>query len=276
MMPSLLPTYFVSHGGGPWPYMEGPFRRTFDELERSLLAMRAELADAPRAVLVVSGHWEEDRFTASSAERPGMLYDYQGFPDYLYEIAYRAPGSPALAERVRGLLEAEGLPAGLDPGRGFDHGTFSIMKPLYPEEAIPLVQLSLQAGLDPALHIAAGKALAPLRREGVLIVGSGLSYHNLRAMRTPDGYAASRRFDEWLRETMTEVAPAEREARLLRWTEAPAARAVHPHEDHLLPLMVAVGAAGDAPASVSYHQEDFSGGLAVSSFRLGAPPGEAA
>lgn len=271
-----LPTYFVSHGGGPWPYMDGSFRRMFDELEGSLVAMRAELADVPTAVLVVSGHWEEARFTASSGERPKMLYDYQGFPDYLYKIAYNAPGSPSLAERVRALLAAAGFAAGLDSERGFDHGTFSIMKPLYPEETIPLVQMSLQTGLDPAHHVAAGRALAPLRDEGVLIVGSGLSYHNLRAMRTTDGYAASRLFDAWLRQTITEVPPAEREARLLRWAAAPAARDVHPREDHLLPLMVAAGAASDAPATVTYHQNDFSGGLSVSSFRFGTPPGGAA
>lgn len=267
-----LPTYFVSHGGGPWPYMEEPFRRKFDKLESSLVQMRSELADAPKAVLMVSAHWEKDGFTASSGERPGMEYDYSGFPAYLYEITYRAPGSPELAQRVRELLAAQGLPTGLDPERGFDHGTFSIMKPLYPEEDIPLVQLSLHAGFDPALHVAAGKALAPLRDEGVLIVGSGLSYHNLPAMQGTSGYEPSRAFDAWLRKTLIDAPPEEREARLLRWTDAPFGREVHPREDHLLPLMVAVGAAGDAAGSLSYHQTDFYGGLTVSSFRFGAPP----
>lgn len=267
-----LPTYFVSHGGGPWPYMDGPFRRNFDELESALVAMRAELANAPKAVLMVSAHWEQRGFTASSGERPGMEYDYSGFPAHLYEIHYRAPGSPSLARRASALLAAQGLPTGLDPARGFDHGTFSIMKPLYPEEDIPLVQLSIHAGFDPALHIAAGRALAPLRDEGVLIVGSGLSYHNLPAMRGTSGYEPSRRFDDWLRATVIDASPEEREARLLRWTDAPSARAAHPREDHLLPLMVAVGAAGDAPGALSYHQADFWGGLSVSSFRFGAPP----
>jgi len=201
-----------------------------------------------------------------------MEYDYYGFPDYLYEIAYRAPGSPALAARVAELLASRGLPVGLDPERSFDHGTFSIMKPLYPEENIPLVQISLQADFDPKLHIAAGQALAPLRDEGVLIVGSGLSYHNLTAMRGTSGHEPSRRFDAWLQETLIEAAPKDREACLLRWKDAPAARAAHPREDHLLPLMVAVGAAGDARAALSYHQADFSGGLTVSSFRFGEPP----
>lgn len=267
-----LPTYFISHGGGPWPYMDGDFRRNFDQLESSLVRMRAELANKPKAVLVVSGHWEEDAFTLSSAPQPGMEYDYSGFPAYLYEITYRAPGAPELAARVADLLAGQGLPTGLDLERGFDHGTFSIMKPLYPEEDIPLVQISLHRGFDPALHISAGKALAPLRKEGVLIVGSGLSFHDLRAMRNGDGLVPSRQFDAWLRETLIDASPAEREARLERWTEAPSARAAHPREDHLLPLMVAVGAAGEAPGSVSYHQSDFYGNLTVSSFRFGAPP----
>lgn len=267
-----LPTYFVSHGGGPWPYMDGEFRRRFDELERSLVRMRTELADAPKAVLVVSGHWELDAFTLSAAARPGMEYDYYGFPAYLYHIAYRAPGSPELAARAVELLTAQGMPAALDHGRGFDHGTFSIMKPLYPEENIPLVQMSLHAGFDPDLHIAAGKALATLRDEGVLIIGSGLSYHNLRAMQDDSGYEPSRLFDAWLESTLSDTPPYEREARLKSWTAAPCARAVHPREDHLMPLMVVVGAAGDEPASLSYHQSDFLGGLSVSSFRFGAPP----
>ncbi|ATY34897.1 DODA-type extradiol aromatic ring-opening family dioxygenase [Sphingomonas psychrotolerans] len=267
-----LPTYFVSHGGGPWPYMDGEFRRRFDELEGSLVRMRAELDNMPKAVLVVSGHWEKEAFTLSSAARPGMEYDYYGFPPHLYEIAYRSPGSPALAERAAGLLAARGLPTDLDPQRGFDHGTFSIMKPLYPEEDVPLVQVSLHASFDPALHIAAGKALAPLRDEGVLIIGSGLSYHNLQAMQTGAGHEPSRQFDAWLRETVLDTPPHERERRLVQWTGAPSARAVHPREDHLLPLMVVAGAAGTEPASLSYHQSDFFGGLSVSSFRFGEPP----
>lgn len=268
-----LPTYFVSHGGGPWPYMDGPFRREFDVLESALVRMRAELSDQPQAVLVVSGHWEREAFTLSSAARPGMEYDYSGFPADLYEIAYRAPGSPELAELAAALLAGAGLPTGLDRARGFDHGTFSIMKPLCPDEDIPLVQLSIHVGFDPALHIAAGRALAPLRDEGVVIVGSGLSYHNLPAMRGSTGYEPSRRFDAWLRETMIDVSPDEREARLLKWADAPCARAAHPREDHLLPLLVAVGAAREAPASLAYHQDDFQGGLSVSSFRLGEAPG---
>ncbi|MEE3622942.1 class III extradiol ring-cleavage dioxygenase [Nitrospirillum sp. BR 11752] len=267
-----LPTYFISHGGGPWPYMTGEFRRHFDKLEQSLIEMRAELRDLPRSVLVISGHWEDDGFAISSGERPGMVYDYGGFPEYLYHIRYAAPGSPELARRVRELLGAAGIGARLDPARGFDHGTFSIMKPLYPDEDIPVVQLSLNVGLDPALHIAVGRALAPLRDEGVLIMGSGLSFHNLSRMSTEASRESSRQFDDWLQQTVIHAAPDARVARLLDWEQAPAARRAHPREDHLIPLMVAVGAAEAEPATLSYHQTDFAGGITASSFRFGPLP----
>ncbi|MBR1175317.1 dioxygenase [Bradyrhizobium sp. KB893862 SZCCT0404] len=267
-----LPTYFISHGGGPWPYMTGEFRANMVKLERSLIDMRRELGDAPRAVLAVSGHWEEEGFAISSAKKPGMVYDYSGFPDDLYHIRYAAPGSPALARRVQDLLRAQSIEARLDSARGFDHGTFSIMKPLYPEEDMPVVQLSLDARMDPAHHLAVGGALAPLRDEGVLIIGSGLSFHNLRLMRGTSAYEPSRQFDAWLQETLVRAAPNERAQRLIGWERAPAARIAHPREDHLLPLMAVVGAAWDEPGATTYHQTDFFGGLTASSFRFGNPP----
>lgn len=270
---SRLPTYFVSHGGGPWPYMNGEFRRNFDRLEQSLVEMRAELGDAPKAILVISGHWEGEGLAISSGAKPGMVYDYSGFPEYLYHITYGAPGSPELAKRVQELLRAGGIEAQLDPTRGFDHGTFSIMKPLYPGEELPVVQLSLDAGYDPALHLAVGRALAPLRDEGVLIIGSGLSYHNLQEIRGTGGYEPSRRFDDWLQQTLIHMPPDVRAERLLAWEKAPFARAAHPREDHLIPLMVTVGAAEDEPGAVTYHQSDFFGGMTASSFRFGNAPG---
>lgn len=267
-----LPTYFISHGGGPWPYMNGAFRHNFDKLEQSLIAMRHELGDAPRAVLMVSGHWEEEGFAVSSGEQPGMVYDYYGFPDYLYHVHYRAPGSPALARQVQQLLQDGGIGARLDPVRGFDHGTFSIMQPLYPGEDMPIVQLSMDRTLDPALHLQLGRLLAPLREQGVLIVGSGLSYHNLREMRGSSGVEPSRVFDGWLQQTLIESSPADRTEHLKRWVQAPLARAAHPREDHLIPLMVVVGAAEHEPGAVTYHQNDLMGGITASSFRFGAPP----
>ncbi|ASS53964.1 DODA-type extradiol aromatic ring-opening family dioxygenase [Rhizobium leguminosarum] len=272
MKTSRLPTYFLSHGGGPWPYMTGGFRSNFDKLEQSLIEMRAELQDLPKAVLVVSGHWEERGFAVSSGSNPGMVYDYNGFPDYLYQIKYGAPGSPELARHVQDLLHSAGIDARPDPTRGFDHGTFSLMKPLYPNEDIPVVQLSLDAGYDPALHLKVGRALAPLREEGVLIIGSGLSYHNLSAIQGTAGHGPSRQFDAWLQETLIRSPSETRTERLVEWEKAPAARAAHPREDHLIPLMVAVGAAEDEPGAVTYHQKDFAGGLTASSFRFGDVP----
>jgi aromatic ring-opening dioxygenase catalytic subunit (LigB family) len=243
----------------------------FDRLEQSLFDIRRELGDAPRAVLAISGHWEEKGFAISSAEQPGMEYDYSGFPPHTYQIKYKAPGSPELAARVQRLLEGGGIGARLDPERGFDHGVFSIMKPLYPGEDIPLVQLSIDRSYDPELHLKLGRLLAPLRDEGVLIIGSGLSYHNLREMRGNEGAEPSRQFDAWLQETLA-AAPAERTERLIRWERAPMARAAHPQEDHLIPLMAAVGAAENEPFALVYHQKDFGGGITASSFRFGALP----
>jgi aromatic ring-opening dioxygenase catalytic subunit (LigB family) len=261
-----LPTYFISHGGGPWPWLDGPFRRQFDRLEASL----ADIASAvgkPKAVLMISGHWEADRPTVQSGERPGMVYDYSGFPPHTYSIRYAAPGSPQLAQRVKELLEAAGIPAALDPQRGFDHGTFAPLQAMYPDADVPVVQLSLKSGYDPAEHLAIGRALAPLREEGVLIVGSGLSWHNLRMM----GAAAkepSEAFDAWLHAALS-AAPAERARNLEEWTSAPSARLAHPEEDHLVPLMVAVGAAEGEPATRVYHEQGFMGGVTASSYRFG-------
>ena len=268
---SRLPTYFLSHGGGPWPYMDGAFRRNFDRLEQSLVEIRRELGEAPRAVLVVSSHWEETGFAISSGEQPGMLYDYSGFPEHTYHVRYGAPGSPQLARRVQALLQAGDIDARLDPERGFDHGTFSLMKPLYPDEDIPLVQLSIDRGYDPELHLQVGRLLAPLRDEGVLIIGSGLTYHNLREIRGA-GEEPSRVFDAWLQDTLIDATPQMRTERLTHWDQAPLARAAHPQEDHLIPLMAVVGAAESEPAALIWHQNDFFGAVTASSFRFGELP----
>ena len=268
MAQTRLPTYFLSHGGGPWPYMDGPFRENFHALEASLKRIPQELGSKPRAVLMVSGHWEAPGFEVMAAERPGMVYDYGGFPPHTYHIKYPAPGDPALAAQVRGMIEAAGLPSALNAEQGFDHGAFTTMFPMYPEADVPMLQLSLQQGYDPATHLALGRALAPLRDQGVLIVGSGLSYHNLRAF-GPAAKTASALFDAWLQQALTQATPAERSALLLRWSEAPAARQAHPREDHLLPLMVAVGAAEAEAGALIYHEDAFMGGVTASSFRFG-------
>lgn len=266
-----LPTYFVSHGGGPWPYMKEQLGGKFDKLEASIVDMRRQLGERPRAVLVVSGHWEAPEFTVSASARPPMVYDYSGFPEHTYHVTYAAPGSPELAARTQAMLEAGGLSCRSDAERGFDHGTFSMLQPLYPEADVPVVQLSLKAGYDPVTHIRAGQLLAPLRDEGVLILGSGLSYHNLRQW-NPSATEPSRQFDAWLQQTLVRSRGAERLARLAAWTTAPSARAAHPREDHLLPLMVAVGAAEEDAGVCVYHEEDFMGAICVSSFRFDSNP----
>jgi aromatic ring-opening dioxygenase catalytic subunit (LigB family) len=230
--------------------------------------MPAQIGVTPRAVLMISAHWEEREFTVMSHPHPPMIYDYSGFPEHTYHIQYGAPGAPALAERIRGLLQAAGIDARLDATRGFDHGMYAPLAVIYPAADVPVVQLSLKHGLDPKLHLALGRALAPLREHGILIVGSGLSYHNLRAF-GPAGKAASTAFDQWLRRTLLGTSPTERAAGLIDWQEAPAARQAHPREEHLLPLMVAVGAAGDDAAECVYHEDAFAGGIAVSSFMFG-------
>jgi len=270
-MSETLPTYFISHGGGPWPWMKHEQPGVFDALEKSIVDVRQELKDRPKAVLMISGHWEEPAFTVSSGEHPGMVYDYYGFPDYTYRIHYDAPGSPELAQRVQDLLRGGGVGAHLDPQRGYDHGTFSLMQPLYPEAQVPLVQLSLQRRLDPVLHLQIGRLLKPLRDEGVLIIGSGLSFHNLR-LRDARAQMPSHAFDAWLQHTLVDSPPHERTWQLEHWEQAPYARVAHPREDHLLPLMVAVGAAEDEPGACVYHQDDMLGYWTASSFRFGAVP----
>jgi aromatic ring-opening dioxygenase catalytic subunit (LigB family) len=270
-MTTRLPSYFVSHGGGPWPWMKEQYGAAYDQLEASLADIRRQLGPRPKAVLVVSSHWETEGFMVSSNPAPGMIYDYGGFPPHTYQIHYPAPGNPQLAARVAKLLTAAGHPAGLDPERGLDHGTFSMLRPIYPQADMPVVQLSIHHGYDPAVHLAVGRALAPLRDEGVLIIGSGLSFHNLRQF-GPGGALASRAFDSWLQHVLLELSALEREQAMLGWSEAPYARHAHPREDHLVPLWVALGAAEQEQAACVYHEEAFFGALTVSSFRFGTAP----
>ena len=139
---NVLPTYFISHGGGPWPAMKTEMPGVYDRLEASLQAMAREVG-TPNAVLMVTGHWEEDEFTVGSGAAPGMIYDYSGFPEHTYKIRYPAPGSPDLARRANELLRSAALAARLDQTRGFDHGTFVPMMVAYPKADVPVVQISL-------------------------------------------------------------------------------------------------------------------------------------
>ncbi len=248
--------------------MDGEFRQRFTALEASLKALPGQLPERPKAVLMVSGHWESDVFEVMGAAQPAMLYDYGGFPPHTYQVRYAAPGAPVLAQQVADLIERAGLPSRLDEQRGFDHGAFAPMAIMYPDADMPMVQLSLQHGEDAALHLQLGRALAPLRDEGVLIIGSGLSFHNLRQF-SASGATASRQFDQWLQTTLGLPTAEQRSTALQAWAQAPAARLAHPQADHLIPLMVAQGAAADEPGTCIYREEDFFGGLTVSSFRFG-------
>lgn len=147
-----LPTYFLSHGGGPWPWLTGSVRDHYRKLEASLKAIAQELGGKPRAVLVISGHWEADEFSVMASAHPGMVYDYSGFPEHTYTIRYRAPGSPELAGRVQDLLAAAGLVARLDPTRGFDHGCFVPLAVMYPDADVPVVQVSLKVSATTPQH----------------------------------------------------------------------------------------------------------------------------
>lgn len=267
-MANTLPTYFLSHGGGPWPFMKEQYGATYDVLEASLADIPRQIGVRPSAVLVVSGHWEEDEFALSSNAAPGMIYDYGGFPSHTYQVKYPAPGAPDVAAQAAALLAHGGFDASLDPHRGFDHGTFSMLYPVYPNADVPVVQMSLRHGFSPQEHLDAGRALAPLRDEGVLIIGSGLSYHNLHQF-GPSGRLASHEFDAWLQFALLELPSAERTSALLHWDLAPHARMAHPREEHLMPLLVAYGAAEHEAAACVYHEDDFFGSLAVSSFRFG-------
>lgn len=271
MNQSRQPALFLPHGGGPCFFMDwtwGP-PDTWHATQRFLEGVQASLPAPPKALLVISGHWEERAFTAGSAAAPDLIYDYSGFPPHTYQLKWPAPGDPQLARRVADMLRAAGLPAGLSPTRGYDHGVFVPLKVAFPEAQIPVVTLSLaterEGNLDPALHLAAGRALAPLRDEGVLIVGSGMSFHNLRAYFRPETRESARTFDTWLTKAVESPA-AERDRLLRNWASAPEARFAHPREEHLIPLMVAAGAGGDAPGRRIFHDEPM--GAAISAYRF--------
>jgi aromatic ring-opening dioxygenase catalytic subunit (LigB family) len=236
-----------------------------DELREYLVSVALLPAEPPRALLCVSAHWEEPAFTVMSGSEPPMLYDYYGFPPESYRVRWPAPGAPDVALRVRELLSAAGLPNASDSARGFDHGTFVPLKLAYPNAELPCLQLSLRRGLDPEEHLALGRALAPLRDEGVFIIGSGMTFHNLRAF-GPQSAAPAEEFDGWLRKAAT-LPEAERNAALSRWTEAPSARRAHPREEHLVPLFVAAGAAGADRATVPYNGTFM--GLRLSAYHFG-------
>ncbi|MDP1918418.1 MAG: class III extradiol ring-cleavage dioxygenase [Myxococcales bacterium] len=266
--PNRMPLAFVPHGGGPWPFVDVGFGPKDQEnrLREYLVSVGSVPKTKPKALLVISAHWEEAVPTVMTSPKPPMLYDYSGFPPESYQVQWPAPGAPDVAKRVRSLLEAAGIPSAEDNARGFDHGTFVPFKLAWPNADIPTLQLSLKAGLDPAQHLAIGRALAPLRDEGVFILGSGMTFHNLRTLFNGSGGPASEAFDAWLQETM-KLPTTQRDARLIEWSKAPGGRASHPREEHLVPLMVIAGAAGDDPASIPYADRYFD--VRLSAYHFG-------
>jgi aromatic ring-opening dioxygenase catalytic subunit (LigB family) len=261
------PALFLPHGGGPCFFMDwtwGP-ADTWDKTQRFLEGVAATLPEPPGALLVISGHWEEPAFTASAALEPKLIFDYSGFPAETYRLTWPAPGDPELAARVKSMLTEAGLPSASSSNRGFDHGVFVPLKVAFPDAKIPVITLSLAASLDPALHLAAGRALAPLRDQGVLIVASGMSFHNLRGYFRPETPERARAFDAWLTRAV-ESPGTERAAQLMAWRSAPFATYAHPREEHLLPLMVAAGAGGDAPGKRVFGDEPM--GAAISAYRF--------
>lgn len=239
--------YYLPHGGGPLPLLGDP---NYARLGQMLGGLGPALAEH-EAVIVVTAHWECPVVNLTSAPRPSMLYDYNGFPDAAYKFQYTAPGAPELAASVAHALNAHGLACQLDAKRGYDHGTFVPMMLMRPQADIPVLQMSLLDSLDPAAHIGVGRALGDLANRNVAIVGSGFSFHNMAALMgrlgaaEAEGQRLARAFHEWLEENVCapDVAPERRAHALESWSHAPGARFCHPREEHLLPLHVCLGAA---------------------------------
>lgn len=237
-------TLYISHGGGPLPLLGDP---NHSELVAQLRAL-GERLPRPSAIIVVSAHWEEQVPTVTSGAQPPLIYDYTGFPPESYEIRYPSPGAPELAARVHQALSQAGLEPQQDPERGFDHGLFVPLKLMYPAADIPCIQLSLLKSLDPAAHIALGQALQSLEWDNLLVIGSGFSFHNMRAFFEPataESDTRNKAFEDWLTETLSnpDLDETKRTERLINWSNAPEARYCHPREEHLLPLHVCYGLA---------------------------------
>lgn len=232
----LMPIIYIPHGGGPMPLLNEPGHKSLIDFLKNI----HQDIPPPNAILMISAHWESRIASISSSEHPRMMYDYRGFPPECYTYKYPAPGNPILAKTVANLLGSHGIECHLDPLRGYDHGTFVPLMLMYPNADIPVVQLSLLQSLDPAKHIALGEAISALRRQGILIIGSGLSFHERTGTQE-----SSIEFDDWLTQTLASSSIQETKNKLIHWESAPSARNCHMREDHLLPLHVCFGAAID-------------------------------
>lgn len=264
-----LPSTYLPHGAGPCFFMDWNPPDTWQRMGDYLRSLLATLPQRPRGIVLVSAHWLADAFTVTGHPQPSLLYDYSGFPAHTYDLDYPAAGDPALAAEVVDRLQAAGLPANVDADRGFDHGVFIPMKLVAPKADIPIVQLSLSNTLDADLHLRAGAALADLRDAGIWIVGSGMSFHNMRGYGNPAFAPVSDTFDHWLTDAV-QAEPARRNILLREWETAPAARLSHPPraEEHLLPLHVIAGAAGDATGHKTFSDRVLH--TTISAFQFGS------
>ncbi|UTW58876.1 dioxygenase [Kordiimonas sp. SCSIO 12603] len=239
-----MPILFVSHGGGPLPLM-GDIRHA--DMVETMQALKKKLPK-PKAILMFSAHWEEKQVQVTGAEKPELIYDYYGFPKEAYEILYPTTGAPFLAASTHQILCDAGIDTIVNSERGFDHGMFVPLKLLFPEAGIPVVQISMHRNLDPEFHINLGKRMAELRRKGVMIIGSGMTFHNMRALRQrgrTENINKNRAFHRWLDQALKapNISEEERASALSGWADAPHARYCHPREEHLLPVHVCYGAA---------------------------------
>lgn len=251
-----LPALFLSHGSPMLVFEDIPARH--------FIAGLAGMIEPPKAILCVSAHWETERPTVSAATAPETIHDFYGFPDELYRLRYPAPGAPALARRVVELLDEASIGGAIDPSRGLDHGAWNPLLLIYPNADVPVAQLSIQAHLDPAHHAKIGRALQPLRGEGVLVLASGGAVHNLRQFHidreTPAPWAVS--FEEWL---TGRIAAGDEDALLAYRQQRPEGRLAHPRDEHLLPLFVALGAGGGV-AGRPLHRSFAHGSLSMAAF----------
>lgn len=242
--PERMPTWFIPHGGGPCFFMDWSPANAWDKMAAFLRGLASTLPYKPKAIIVISAHWLEQTVSVTGAQNPELIYDYYGFPAHTYELKYPAKGDPGLAKEIAAVLQEAGIASNVDSARGFDHGMFIPMMLMFPDADIPVVQLSLNSNLDPQTQINLGRTLEKLRDEGVLIIGSGMSFHNMRGYGNPQFGPVSDEFDRWLTDAV-ESDPGKRNADLIHWDSAPSARLCHPprQEEHLLPLMVVSGAA---------------------------------
>lgn len=256
----MLPTLFLSHGSPLHALEPGPVGALWASLGREL--------PRPRALLVASAHWDTNLPLLTGAPKPETIHDFFGFPEPLYRIRYAAAGAPGLAARALALLKEAGFTAAIEGCRGLDHGAWSPLLYMYPQADVPVVQLALQTAFGPRHHYRVGQALAALRGEGVLVIGSGHLTHNLRELRGAKDAAPApyvREFQEWVR---ARLVAGDVEALLEYRAQAPHAARAHPSEEHFLPLFVALGAAGAQLAAQRLYDTIESGVLAMDAYRF--------